>query len=400
MLKFAILSAFRRKTVSLLAILGVGLGSALLVALLSFSEGIEAMFSQTFQQVSGTVSVVSEGSNVLGRILGMTGDPLPKSYAEEIGELDGVEVVSPYTAAQVPMSAFKAPTFVGVGLTGIGEDGGELLGSPNRNIVEGRSFEKEHEIIIGKHVVADGRMMDLEIKVGDKFEVSIGKTGETIELIIVGIFSSGDAIGDYGFVGRESLARKIGQIPKDKVSGILVRVEDAGRAGEVASQIGTLFEEREPRVSAFVPADILEQMNSFLEVFRNFLLVIALVAAVAGGMAVMVVMLLTGFERRREFGVLKASGWTNWNIVYSVLVTSLTLALFGSLLGLGLGAGAALGLSSLIGISPAGGGQLVIFTWEVFAWAFGVGFVTGILGGILPALGAVRVSPIETLRSE
>ena len=399
--KFSILSAFRRKGVSFLAILGVGLGSALLVVLLSFSEGIEAMFDQTFQQVSGTISVISKGSNVLGRMMGTTGDPLPKSYIGKIRKLEGVEKVASYVAAQIPMTAFKAPNFMGIGLTGIGDDDGELFGYPNRNIVEGRPFEKEREVIAGSPMIADAKILKQEIKIGDKFKVPIGKTGESIELTIVGFFGTGNAVSDYGFVGRESLARKITQLSKKKVSGIMVQAKDASRAKEIASQVEALFKKEDPEVSAVLPTDILERLNTFLGIFRSFLLVIALVAAVAGGMAVMVVMLLTGFERRREFGVLKASGWSNGSVVISVLLTSLTLALLGALAGLGLGAGAALGLSWWVGDSPIGGtGQLAVFTWEVFAWAFGVGLVTGVLGGIIPAVSAVWVSPIEALRSE
>lgn len=395
MIKFSILSAFRRKGVALLAILGVGLGSGLLVTLLSLSEGIEARFNQTFQQVSGTISVFSEEDNVLSRLMGTSRDPLPKSYAKEIAQLEGAETVFPYVVAQIPMSAMPTPTFIGVGLTGIGEDGEELIGSPNENIIEGRSFEKENEIIAGKHMITDSKFLGEEIKVGDRFKVPIGKAGETIELAIVGVFETGDMINDYAFVGRESLARKVSQIPEDKINGILVRVGDPSRVNELAAQIEALFEDKDPAVTASVPADILEQLNSFLGVFRNFLLVIALVAAIAGGMAVTVVMLLTGHERRREFGILKAAGWSNRNIISSVLITSLTLALLGALLGLALGAGAAVLLGSFIE-TP----ELVAFTGEVFAWAFGVGFFTGLLGGILPAANAARVSPIETLRAE
>lgn len=395
MIKFSILTAFRRKGVSLLAILGVGLGSGLLATLLSLSEGIEGRFNQAFQQVSGTISITSEEGNVLGRMLGTVGDPLPKSYVEKIAEVEGVEIVFPYVVAQIPMSVLPTPTFMGVGLTGIGEDGEELLGSPNQNIIEGRSFEEEKEIIAGKHMITDSKFLGEEIKVGDKFEVPLGKTDEVIELTIAGIFETGNAVNDYAFIGKESLARKISQLSKDKISGILVQAKDPSQVSEIATQIEDLFKKKKTKVSAVVPTDILEQLNSFLGVFRSFLLAIALVAAIAGGMAVMVVMLLTGHERRREFGILKASGWSNGNIIFSVLITSLTLALLGVLIGLGLGAGAAVRIGSYIE-SP----EFVTFNQDVFIWALGVGLVTGLVGGILPAINAARVSPIETLRSE
>jgi len=392
--KFSILAAFRRKLVAVLAIVGVSLGSGLLVALLSFSEGIEARFNQAFQQVSGTITVLPEGGNILGRMIGAASDPLPESYAKEIAGLEGVETTLSYVVAQIPSSALDLPPLMGLGLTGIGDGDAGLLLSPTEKIIEGRSFEEEGEVIVGKHTVADTKMMGREITVGDRFRVPVGQTGESVELVVVGIFETGSPTNDYGFVGQESLARKIAQVPEGKVSGIRVRVGDPSRVAEIAEQIGALFEDRDSRASALVSTDILESMNSFRTTFRGFLLAIALVSAIAGGMAVMVVMLLTGFERRKEFGVLKASGWSNGSVILSVLITSVTLALMGSLLGLGLGAGSAILLESYLEQGIAA------FTWELFAWAFGVGLGTGLVGGIVPALNAARVSPIETLRSE
>lgn len=379
-----------------MAILGVALGSGLLVTLLSLSEGIESRFFKTFQRLSGTISVSSKRSGVLGRLLGDMGDPLPASYAEEIKELSGVGIVAPYVVTQIPSAAVSLPAFAGLGLTGIGEGGEELFDFPTQKIVEGRSFEKEEEVIAGKHMVTDSKFLKQEIKVGDKFKAPVGKTGKFVELTIVGVFKTDDPINDYGFIGQESLVRKIAQIPEDKISAILVRVEDPSEAENIAGEIEDLFKGRKREVYAMVPAEAFESLSSFLGVLNAFLLAIALVAAVAGGMAVMVVMLLTSFERRREFGVLKASGWSNKNIIFSVLITSLTFSLLGAAFGLGLGAGAVFSIRYLL----PGQEEMVTFTWEIFAWAAGVGTLTGLIGGLLPSLQAARVSPIETLRSE
>lgn len=397
MIKFSISSAFRRKGVAFLAILGIALGSGLLVALLSLSGGIETRFNRTFQQLSGTISVTAAGGSPLGGFLGSTGDPLPESYVKQIQRLEGVEYVSSFVSASVRSEKFGLLGSFGIGLTGI-VGGEELFGNPNQKIVEGESFSGENEIIAGVEIFEATRFADSDLKVGDKLSVPVGQAKEFLELTLVGIFETGVSTNDHGLFGSEKLARKLAQIDKDKVSGISVRVSDPTAVNEIASQIEALFEDKDPAVTAFVPGDIFEKLSSFLDIFNIFLLSISLVAAVAGGTAVMVVMLLTVFERRREFGVLKAAGWSNWNIVSSVIITSLTLALLGVFLGILLGVGTALGLQNLVsGVTDR---EFVAFTPKIFAWAVGVGVFTGLIGGLLPAINAARVSPIETLRSE
>lgn len=395
MFKFSILSAFRRKIVSFLAILGVGLGAGLLVTLLSLSNGIASRFDSTFQSVSGTISISAEGGSPLGRFLGTTGDPLPASYTQSIEELEGISLTAPFVSAPVRSEKFGLLGQRGIGVTGVIK-GDELFGSPNDHITEGRPFEKKGEVIAGAEIFAVGSFSDLDLKLGDEIEVPAGKPGEMVTLTLVGIFETGDQINDQGLFASVQTVREISGAEEDEVNGVLVQAENPEKVDEIAKSIEDLFSDQDPAVSTSIPGNLLESLSSFLDVFNIFLLSIALVAAAAGGTAVMVVMLLTVFERRREFGILKASGWSNWNIVSSVIITSLTISLLGAIFGLGLGVGVSLALERFI----AAGTEIVAFTPATFVWAAGVGIVTGLLGGILPAIQAARVSPIETLHWE
>jgi putative ABC transport system permease protein len=118
-----------------------------------------------------------------------------------------------------------------------------------------------------------------------------------------------------------------------------------------------------------------------------------LVAVVAGGASIFIVMFMSVTERRREFGILKASGWSNRNIILSVVIESLSIALMGFAFGIILGLAANLGINHYLGEEMASLTPLLI----VEILAFGIGM--GIIGGLYPAIRATRVSPIEALRA-
>jgi len=116
------------------------------------------------------------------------------------------------------------------------------------------------------------------------------------------------------------------------------------------------------------------------------------VSALAGGVSILIVMLISVIERRKEFGILKAVGWKGSNVVFSVLIESLTLSVIGAAVGIGAGYGG-ICLARNIIISDIG-----IVTPQLFIGVILFGVLLGVLGGIYPAWRASRVAPMEILR--
>jgi putative ABC transport system permease protein len=127
--------------------------------------------------------------------------------------------------------------------------------------------------------------------------------------------------------------------------------------------------------------------------FTILLASIAGVSLLVGGIGIMNIMLVSVTERTREIGIRMALGATRFSILLQFLVESVTLCLFGGLLGIGLGAGAATTLSRFAG-------------WQVFVSPLSVGLAVGfsvgvgLFFGIMPARRAARLDPIEALRYE
>jgi putative ABC transport system permease protein len=139
--------------------------------------------------------------------------------------------------------------------------------------------------------------------------------------------------------------------------------------------------------------DVLATQQQATQVFTSLLASVAAVSLIVGGIGIMNIMLVSVTERTREIGVRKALGATRTTILLQFLIEALALCLVGGVLGVLLGAGAAIALSRFL-------------QWNTFispisvAIAFGFSAVIGLFFGIWPARRAARLDPITALRYE
>jgi putative ABC transport system permease protein len=123
------------------------------------------------------------------------------------------------------------------------------------------------------------------------------------------------------------------------------------------------------------------------------LIIITSISLVIGGIVIMNIMLVSVTERTREIGIRKALGAKRTNVLWQILVESMTLSSIGGILGITMGFVAA----SLVGVfTPL---PYTISPWAIVAGLF-VTLGTGIFFGIYPANKAARLDPIEALRHE
>lgn len=145
---------------------------------------------------------------------------------------------------------------------------------------------------------------------------------------------------------------------------------------------------------------VVDSMDSMIEeikkVFSTIALGLSVIAGLSllvGGIGVMNIMLVSVTERTREIGIRKALGATRWNIRLQFLVEAMMVCLLGGLLGVTLG-----GLAGYLGASAMGNAALPPMGGVIFSLAFSIGI--GVFFGYYPASKAAKLDPIEALRYE
>jgi putative ABC transport system permease protein len=170
---------------------------------------------------------------------------------------------------------------------------------------------------------------------------------------------------------------------------------------EAKAQIVNLLRRRHG-LSAYQPNDfnVLTQ-DEILEAFNNLSLVATAVLAgivgislLVGGIGIMNVMLVSVTERTREIGLRKAVGARRRDILLQFLTEAVTLSVLGGGLGIGLG----YALCALASLHP----QMVdvVVPWWAVALGFGISAGTGVVFGLVPAVKAALLNPIDALRHE
>ena len=366
-LKFILKKPFMRKTRAFLSIVGIAIGIIVIVALGGITDGLVNTFEDTIHaggadfQISGKET----GDSAYGT------NTIDASWTDKISNVSGVEEAYPIYVVLTSVGDDYMNTLIG-----IDPDGTQLA---DISMKEGRLFENNaNEVILGE-IYAD----DNGYKIGDNIEID----SENFE--VVGIFESGDSNMAGGVFTSIS---KVGELmdDEDSISNIYVKVNKGEDPQTVADRIDAQYGDNITTITSVME---MEQMADMLNMLQASTWAISLLAIVVGGLGIINTMLMSVFERTREIGVLKAVGWSNTKILTMIVGESLVITIVSAIIGSLIGFLACTLLGPQIGIEP-------LFTPKIFIQAFSIAIVVGIIGGLYPAIKAVRLPPTEALRYE
>ncbi|MGL4461335.1 MAG: ABC transporter permease, partial [Planctomycetia bacterium] len=230
------------------------------------------------------------------------------------------------------------------------------------------------------------------LAVGDIFDLGPRKW------LVVGLLSAdGSAFGSEIWAKREIIGPMFG---KENYTSITVKAEDADTAAALATYYSNVYSAS--ALKAITETEYFASLSATNKQFLYAINFVAAIMAVGGVFGVMNTMFATVAQRTRDIGVLRILGYARWQILLSFLTEALLLAFIGGVLGCLVGCLADGWTATSILSGGQGGGKFVVLRMFVDAetLAFGLVFslVMGAIGGLLPALSAMRLRPLESLR--
>jgi len=398
-LKLAKNSIRENRTRSFLTCLGIAIGIASIILILSLTGSISNLIKSEVSEIGADLIVVRPSSskdsvtNIIEELTSSSSferSNLSLSDVKLISETKGVAAVAPIAISTNTIknddNTIASATILGTNPSFITIEPfalryGSFLSEKN----------KENSVVIGS-------MLSLLL-----FNSSnpVGKTlnFHNKNYMVVGVLDEIDKTINFDnidfnnalIMDLTTLENAIGPV---QIQQINIKAETTSTLEQTSNEIREKLIENKSGDTNFTVAygdDITHPSSTLLSIISGMLALVAGISLVVGGVGVMNIMLVSVSERTHEIGIRKAVGASSYNILIQFIFESLILSVLGGLLGIVLGYVLAFLISIITPFAPH-------ISWEILLVVFITTIIIGILFGIYPALKAARKNPIESLK--
>ena len=392
-------SLIANKMRSILTMLGIIIGVAAVIALVSIGNGVKQDIQNSISSLGSNLLMVMPGAPRTPGVRPSQGSmkSLKVSDYQAISKLDGVKAASPYTAnSYVSIYQSRNWTTTVSGVSSNFQDVNNWTMSEGRFISSKNVENRERVAVVGQTVVKN--LFAGDDPVGKEIRV------KNIPFRVIGVLNSkgngtmGNDQDDVIFIPYTTAMERVEGV--DYLRMVYVVASDDNGIDRLQSDIENLLRVRHGIKDTNLDDFNIQNMKSIMETMEQttgtltlFLGAVAAISLVVGGIGIMNIMLVSVTERTREIGIRKALGATYFVIVTQFLIEAVVISLMGGLIGIALGIGA----SKLIGLAS---GMSTVISVPTIILSFAFSMAIGLVFGIYPARKAAKLNPIDALHYE
>ena len=373
---------------SVLALIGIVVGSASIIALLNIGRNAADDALHTFKGM-GTDTLVASFPFSPERKQALPATLDTQATRRALPQVSRLAALSQHSARISRAGAHADASLVGTSA--------DLAGIMGLRLSSGRFIspfdQRATFVVVGSRVAEDLRVQGRPLQVNDVLQIDqylfqvIGIAASQSHNSLLPVLMDESVLMSLDSMRRLRPSAEIGNV----VAKVVAEADLSAVAQALETQLSQQLDGRE--VSVQIPQQLLEGLQRQADTFTWLLVGLGSISLVVGGVGVMNVMLMSVTERRREIGVRMALGARPHDIRTLFLLEAACLSIAGALLG------ALLGVASAYGFAWFSGWQ---FSLSPLSLPLGIGssLLMGVFFGLYPAISASRLSPVKALRDE
>ncbi len=409
-IKMAFISIKSAKMRSFLTMLGIIIGVFAVLVMIGIGDGVKEQVSGEVSGLGANLLTVSSGQIGGGASTAKNGQQQKNSgsfnFANSIGsstltaqdvrsieQTENIINTAPYNivSSVVTFESLSTSSPFIVGTTASFNDLRQLEYESGRFFTSGDDEAKAKVSVIGadtkQNLFGDGEAVGK----------TIGIRGQQFKIVgVVKKSDSGSGLGassdDIVYIPANTASAITGS---NQIFRIITQVNSSENIASTQAAVKEAIKKNhggQEDFSVLTQEDLLSTFNTILDLLTTFVVAIAAISLLVGGIGIMNIMLVSVTERTREIGIRKAIGATSGNILSQFLIEAIILSIMGGLLGLLLSYLAGLIVKRFAGITP-------VFSVKALVLALGVSLTVGVVFGVAPAIKAARKRPIQALKT-